>query len=323
MAGTARLSLEEANTPPLPVAPDLARAYRDYLTHLGLERRVSPNTIAGYGKDLSRFLIMMADHLGGHPSLADMSALRPADFRAWMARRSNDGLAKTSMARALSALRGFFEWMARQGLADNPAVVHLRGPRLPRSVPKPLSVPDAEAVLDMAGDIARQPWVQKRDVALVTLIYGCGLRSAEALGLKRRDVPLGEELRVLGKGSKERIIPVLPVVRKAVQAYLDVLPHAGEPDDPLFLGVRGGALDARQLRALMQQTRLLLGLPDTASPHALRHSFATHLLAGGGDLRAIQELLGHASLSTTQRYTAVDPAGLMKAYLAHHPRARS
>jgi len=156
----------------------------------------------------------------------------------------------------------------------------------------------------------------------VTLIYGCGLRSAEALGLTRGDAPLGETVRVRGKGGKDRILPVLPVVRRAVAAYLQALPHPGGPADPLFVGVRGGALDARQLRQVMQQARLLLGLPDSASPHALRHSFATHLLAAGGDLRAIQELLGHASLSTTQRYTAVDPAGLMQAYFGHHPRAR-
>jgi len=324
MAGTARLTRDPARTdagPPLPVAPDLARAFQDYLGFLQAERRVSPHTVAAYAKDLTRFFTMLAEHLGGPPTLACLSTLKPADFRAWMARRSADGLAKTSMARALSSLRGFFSFLQRRGLADNPAIAQMRGPRLPRSLPRPLSVPDTEAVLDMAAEIARQPWVQKRDVALVTLIYGCGLRSAEALGLKRGDAPLGDTLRVRGKGNKERMLPVLPVVQRAVNAYLDVLPHPGGPDDPLFLGVRGGALDGRQLRGLMQQTRILLGLPETASPHALRHSFATHLLAGGGDLRAIQELLGHVSLSTTQRYTAVDPAGLMQAYLAHHPRA--
>lgn len=326
MAGTARLTEQATGQgagPPLPVAPDVARSFQDYLVFLAAERRASPHTVAGYAKDLTRFLTMLADHLGGPPSLADLSTLKPADFRAWMAKRNADGLAKTSMARALSSLRGFFAFLQRRGLAENPAIAQMRGPRLPRSVPKPLSVPDTEAVLDMAGEIARQPWVQKRDVALVTLIYGCGLRSAEALGLTRGDVPLGDTLRVRGKGNKDRILPVLPVVRQAVNSYVEALPHPGGADDPLFLGVRGGALDARQLRGLMQQTRILLGLPDTASPHALRHSFATHLLAGGGDLRAIQELLGHASLSTTQRYTAVDPAGLMQAYLAHHPRAKT
>jgi integrase/recombinase XerC len=223
-------------------------------------------------------------------------------------------------------LRGFFRFLERRGLVINPALTVLRGPRLSRAVPKPLSETDARATIDAADQVqsvGSEPWVAARDTALVTLLYGCGLRLSEALDLTRRQAPAAgmASLRVTGKGGKTRIVPLLPVVITAVADYLAHCPHAIGPDDDLFVGVRGGPLNPRLVQRLMEQLRFRLGLPDTATPHALRHSFATHLLAGGADLRAIQELLGHASLSTTQRYTAVDAATLMDVYARAHPRA--
>lgn len=299
----------------------LARAYRDHLRWLGDERRVSAHTLAGYARDIAWFLEFQAGHAGARLDLAALGRLRPMDFRAWLARRAGDGAGPATRARALSAVRGFFRRLARLGLVDNPAIAGLRGPRLPQGVPKPLSTPDAAAVLNAPGAIAREGWVAKRDTALLTLLYGCGLRSAEALSLTGADGAMGETLRVLGKGNKTREVPVLPAVRDAVAAYVAACPFHLAPDRALFRGVRGGPLDARQLRRTMREARIMLGLPDSATPHALRHSFASHLLAGGGDLRAIQELMGHASLSTTQRYTRVDTARLMADYRAAHPRA--
>lgn len=307
-------------------AADLAAAIASWEDWLVDERRASAHTVAAYGRDLSGFLDFLADHLGGEACLVDLANLRAADFRAWLARRAKEGLKRTSIARALSVVRGFFRFLERRGHLTNPALATVRTPRLPRTVPRPLAEGDALEVVAEAGSGLGKPaeagWVARRDIAVFTLLYGCGLRISEALALARRMAPLDETLTVVGKGRKERRLPVLPAVRRAVDDYLTACPFEPGPDGPLFLGVQGRRLGAREVQRRMQALRGRLGLPDSATPHALRHSFATHLLAGGGDLRAIQELLGHASLSTTQRYTAVDASRLRAVYDAAHPRAR-
>jgi integrase/recombinase XerC len=303
-------------------APDLVDAIAAWQSWLADERRASAHTLAAYGGDLAAFLDFTAEHRGTQPSLAELGALTAADFRAYLARRAADDLMRSSTARALSALRGFFRFLDRRGLVRNAALAAVKTPKLPRSVPKPLSAADADAALESVDD-TRAPWIGKRDAAILTLLYGCGLRLAEALGLARRDAPLAPgTLTVTGKGNKTRQVPVLPQVAEAVVAYLAACPYRAAPDDALFLGARGGPLNPRLVQRRMQELRRALGLPETATPHALRHSFATHLLAGGGDLRAIQELLGHASLTTTQRYTALDAERLLAVYDKAHPRAR-
>jgi integrase/recombinase XerC len=314
---------------PVPLAlfaatSDLSDAIGAWSAWLGAERRASPHTVAAYGRDLKAFLDFLVEHLGELPSLASLAALRPADFRAFQARRAGEGLTKTSLARGLSVLRGFFRFLDRRGLVANPALAAVRTPKLPVSVPKPLTAADAAATLDLAEDDERSPWIGKRDLAILTLLYGCGLRLAEALSLTRREAPLAPGKLVLtGKGNKQRMVPILPAVAEAVAAYVAACPHPLERNGPLFVGVRGGALNPRLVQRRMAELRGLLGLPGTATPHALRHSFATHLLVGGGDLRAVQELLGHASLSTTQRYTAVDADRLLAVYDKAHPRAKA
>jgi integrase/recombinase XerC len=306
-------------------APDAAQAAEDWYRWLVDEKRTAPLTLEAYRRDLSAFLAFVRDHVGAPPGLEALAGLRTADFRAWLASRADprDPYARTSTARALSAVRGFFRFLDKRGLAHNPAIGSVRTPKLPHAIPKPLTEAEAGDLLDLVATEARQPWVAARDLAVLTLLYGCGLRIAEAIGLNRRDAPAAETMVITGKGDKQRLVPVLPVVRQAIDAYLAVCPHPLGPDDPLFVGVRGGRLNARTVQALVQKLRGLLGLPESATPHALRHSFATHLLAGGGDLRAIQELLGHASLSTTQRYTDVNAEQLLKVYDRAHPRARN
>ena len=287
------------------------------------ERRLSPHTLDGYGRDIAAFLTFLTGHLGHPPGLSDLAALRPADVRAYLASRHREGLAKTSQARGLSASKSLFRFLDRQGLAHNAVFGVVRAPRLPVSVPKPLGVEEALETLSAAGDIQSQPWMAARDVALFSLLYGCGLRLGEALSLTRGTAPVkGEAITITGKGGKQRLVPLLPAVTAAVADYLAQCPFAGGADEPLFVGARGGPLNPGVVQRQMRRLRPVLGLPDTATPHALRHSFATHLLAGGGDLRTIQELLGHASLSTTQRYMAVDGAALAAVYDKAHPRAR-
>lgn len=299
----------------------LARAIDDWRRWLTHERRASPHTIDAYSRDLGGFLAFLQDHLGGRPRLADLGGLTAADFRAWMARRTAQGLSRSSTARAMSVLRNFFRWLERNGYGGNHAIRTVRSPKRPHGIPRPLAVADAAVLLDSVDLLPGEPWETLRDAALLTLLYGCGLRISEALGLARRDAPAGESLRVTGKGGKERMLPVLPAVRDATAAYLAACPYRLAEDAPLFLGRRGKRLNPGVAQSRLRQLRVLLGLPPTVTPHALRHSFATHLLGAGGDLRAIQELLGHASLSTTQRYTEVDSEGLMAAYRAAHPRA--
>jgi integrase/recombinase XerC len=311
----------ESLTAPI-AAGDLAEQFGEWRRWLEQERRASPHSLAAYERDLAAFLAFLARHQGTLPSLASLKRLGRADLRAYLADRGRRGLQASSTARALSVLRGFFRFLARRGVVENAAVLALRNPKLPKPVPKALTDVEAIDVIEGVADLARQPWIAKRDVALVTLLYGCGLRLGEALALKRADLASARSGRlvVTGKGRKQRVVPVLPVVASALADYADALPYGG---DPLFRGARGGPLNPRLVQGLLQRLRLLLGLPASATPHALRHSFATHLLAAGGDLRAIQELLGHASLSTTQRYTDVDTAGLLAVYERAHPRAKA
>jgi len=305
-------------------APATARealsAWLDYLTN---ERRASPRTVRAYGDAVLAYLAFLEPHRGEALSLAAMSDISAADVRAYSAnRRTGDHpLAPRSVSQALSAIRAFHRWLDRRLATPNAALALVRGPKLPRGVPRPMSEDQARALISDAGQSDREDWEIARDEAVLTLLWGCGLRISEALSLVRADAPLGETLRITGKGGKTRLVPVLPAVREAVDLYLTALPFALSPDQPLFRAQRGGAYSPRHAQALMQRLRGQLGLPASATPHALRHSFATHLLGAGADLRSIQELLGHASLSTTQRYTAVDAAGLLAVYAKAHPHA--
>ena len=303
--------------------PDLVTALDRWISYLAQERRAAPLTIAAYRRDVGDFLRFLSHYQGAAPGIATIGALSRGDIRAWLAARHGRGLVAASNARALSAIKGLARRLARDGLIGIGILGTQRGPRLPRMVPKPLNAAEAEAALDNVGLLHDEPWLQKRDLAVLLLLYGAGLRISEALGLARKDAPqAGAMLRITGKGGKTRMVPVLPVVAEAIAHYLAICPFKSAPLNPLFTGVRGGRLNPRMIQRALVTLRQQLGLPESATPHALRHSFATHLLAGGGDLRAIQELLGHASLSTTQRYTEIDAAQLMSVYQAAHPRAK-
>ncbi len=302
-------------------ADDLRPHLRAWYAHLMAERRVSRATLASYLGDVARFFAFLADHLGGPADLTALGGLELRDFRAFLAHRRNDGLKSRSLARALSSLRSLFRFLDRGGIVSNVALTALRSPKIPHAIPKPLSPRAARDLIDGAREASTEPWIAARDAAVLTLLYGCGLRIAEALSLDRREAPLRDTLRVVGKGGKERLVPVLPVAREAVEIYLRLCPFGLAANDPLFVGARGLRLDPRIVRETVIRLRRRLGLAETATPHALRHSFATHLLAGGGDLRSIQELLGHASLSTTQMYTEVDSRRLLDIYDKAHPRA--
>jgi integrase/recombinase XerC len=301
----------------------LRDAVAAWLAWLETERRASTHTLEAYGRGLKRFLAFLADHLGGPADLAALSRLGIIDFRSFLAHCRSAGLAATSTARTMSSVRSFFRWLQRDRAIANAAVRTVRSPKLPRSVPKPLSADGARRSVESVGELSEAAWVGRRDTAILLLLYGCGLRIAEALALNGGDTPAGDSMVITGKGRKQRLVPVLPVVREAIGAYRATCPHPIGRDDPLFVGVRGKRLDPAIVQQQMRRLRALLGLPDTATPHALRHSFATHLLAAGGDLRTIQDLLGHASLSTTQRYTAVDATHLLEVYGRAHPRAKA
>ncbi len=296
-----------------------------FLQWLAAERRASPATVEAYGRDLTGFLAFLTTHLGGEPDIAALSGLRAADFRAWLAAQAGAGLINASRARQLSAVKSFYRFLAKRHGVQNAGLALLSGPRVSPPVPRALAQDAARAVARDIGDLADRAATQARDTALFTLLYGCGLRIAEALSLDVRDAPLpgsAAALRIRGKGGKERLVPVLPAVRDAIGAWLRQHPRP-DPSAPLFLGVRGKRLDAAVAQRVMRNFRRLTSLPEHATPHALRHSFATHLLAGGADLRSIQELLGHASLSTTQRYTSVDAARLLDVWRRAHPRAET
>ncbi len=294
-------------------------AWRDWLT---AEKRASPHTVAAYQQDLMAFLGFIGRHLGGPPNLAGLTSLAVGDFRGWLAHRAGQGLARSSTNRAMSTVRGFYRFLDRSGMAGkNAALKAVRTPRPPRLLPHPLAQTDALETLSSVAALQTEPWQAARDAALFSLLYGCGLRLGEALSLSLADAPQGEVSRVIGKGNKERLVPILPAVREAVAAYVALRP--GKPSkgsDPLFIGAHGKRLNPGVVQRQMRKVRDLLGLGERATPHALRHSFATHLLAGGGDLRTIQELLGHQSLAATQRYTEVDASRLTAVHQAAHPR---
>lgn len=302
---------------------DLIAARKDWLGALGNERRLAKLTLEAYERDTRQFFAFLTGHLGGAPSIADIADLRPADLRAFLAHRRQGGAGPRTLARSLAAIRSFLRFLERRGQASAAGAKALRAPKQPKSLPKPLSAVDARQVVSADGQLAEEPWIAARNAAVLTLLYGCGLRISEALGLDGAVFARGAEsaLRVTGKGGKTRLVPVIPAASQAVTSYRRLCPYHLEAGSPLFRGAKGGPLAPAIVQREMKKIRSALGLPDSATPHALRHSFATHLLGRGGDLRTIQELLGHASLSTTQIYTGVDTARLLEIYEAAHPRA--
>ena len=307
---------------PVAVQGSCSEAVEAWLEQLAGERRVSANTVMAYRRDIRSFLEFMAEHLGETPTLAVLEGLGHQELRSWLASRTARGLARTSTARALSAVKSFFRYLGRQDIVSNPSVEAARAPKLPRQVPRPLTMDEATDVLECAGESGSSAWMAKRDLALMMLLYGGGLRIGEALALDvRHATGAGETMRIVGKGNKERVVPLLPRVRQALLDYIGHRPDGAPPASPLFVGARGGRLNPGVAQKRFRELRARLGLPDTATPHAMRHSFATHLLGNGVDLRTIQELLGHASLTTTQRYTRVDAGGLLDVYRRAHPRA--
>ena len=313
----------EAPLRPFSAGSDAACAIAAWLAYLKNERRVSSKTLEAYTRDLSQFCAFLTAHLGGEPGLRDFAELAALDFRSFLAQRRQEGVESRTLARQLSAIRSLFRHLEKNGVVKNAALAALKGPKLAHAVPRPLSIAAAHrlCVEDNRSDECPQ-WVQARDRAVLILLYGCGLRISEALGLARRDAPLeADTLTITGKGSKTRLVPVLPLARDAVRRYLDLCPRPLAPAGPLFIGVKGGPLSPRIIQLLIARLRGALGLPGNATPHALRHSFATHLLGSGADLRSIQELMGHASLSTTQVYTEVDRTHLIEQYMKAHPRA--
>jgi integrase/recombinase XerC len=301
---------------------DILAAIEDWQRWIGDERQSSAHTLDAYSRDLAAFLFFLTDHLGSTPTLDDLNNLRVTDFRSFLAHRLGKGIAQSSVARAMSTLRNFFRFLDKTGRVSNATISAVRAPRPAPPLPKAIAAAEAIDLIDAAGSFSDTPWIAKRDVALFTLLYGCGLRIDEALSLNRADRPKEDSMVITGKGKKQRVVPVLPIVRDSIADYVDACPYAPKPDGPLFLGARGGRLNPGVVQRQMRKLRGLLGLPVTATPHALRHSFATHLLGAGGDLRTIQELLGHSSLTTTQRYTNVDSERLISVYKDAHPRAR-
>ncbi len=316
--------------PPPPDLPgatsELAAEFVRWLAHLGAERRMSAKTVEAYRRDVAQFLDFLAEHLGRRVTLTALARLAPADVRAFMAARRSAGIGSRSLMRALAGVRSFARTLERDGKGRVAALAAVRAPKVAKTLPKPLAIASARRIADIelrAGE-EREPWILARDAAVLALLYGSGLRISEALGLERGAVPApgqGDSITVIGKGNKTRMVPVLQQVLELVADYVKACPYDLPANGPLFLGAKGKPLSPRIIQLTMERLRGALNLADTATPHALRHSFATHLLARGGDLRSIQELLGHASLSTTQIYTAVDTEQLLSAYRAAHPRA--
>ena len=300
------------------MTPDTGRLLEDWRGWLAHERGFSEHTVSGYLRDAVDFLAFLEGYRGEPVSPAGLANVEPRDIRAWLAERARSGMGAASRARGLSALRNWLRWLARKGVGDAVALSGIRTPKLPRPVPKALAHDETDRLLAAAGE----NWQDRRDLALFSLLYGAGLRIGEALALDGRAFQAGDTLRVTGKGRKERVVPLLPAVRGAADDYHRTCPHPLPPGGPFFVGARGGRLQAGVAQSRLRRLRAQLDLPESATPHALRHSFATHLLGAGADLRSIQELLGHASLATTQRYTAVDVAHLEKVFRAAHPRAR-
>ncbi len=305
----------------LPLADDLRRAASRWFDHLAHERGYSPATLASYERDLRQFIRFLKIDLGHPPCLMDLANLDVKAVRRFLASRRREETASRSLARSISALRTFYRWLENEGLVSNRALSQVAMPRIPHTLPKPLTVEKASALVE--NEDAGDDWIRARDVAVMLLLYGAGLRISEALSLTRREAPVSgrDVIRIIGKGGKERLVPILPVTQRAVERYLSLCPFPLEASAPLFLGAKGGPLSPRLIQLAIARMRDELSLPETATPHALRHSFATHLLAAGADLRQIQELLGHASLSTTQVYTEVDRERILAVYDTAHPRA--
>lgn len=303
------------------IAAAQSEALAGWLDHERALNGAAANTLRAYQADVLDYLGFLAGYHGGAAGLGPLGRVTLSDLRGWMAAARGRGLSARSLARSLSAVKSFTRWLADREGFDPSAVLAARAPRFQPKLPRPLAEDAARAVIARVEVQSDVPWIAARDGAVVTLLYGCGLRISEALALRGRDAPLPQVLRVIGKGGKERLVPVIGAARAAVAAYLAALPQPPLPEGPLFIGARGGRLSPRLIQKVMEQARHQLGLPATATPHALRHSFATHLMEAGGDLRAIQELLGHASLATTQAYTAVDTAHLMQVYARAHPKA--
>ncbi|WP_419914771.1 tyrosine recombinase XerC [Hoeflea sp.] len=301
--------------------PDLAEQLQAWARNLQQERRLSPHTLDAYLRDMRQFLVFLTGHLAGAPGLSDIGNLHPVDMRAFLAHRRREGAGARTLGRSLAGIRSFLRFLEKRNLANAAGINAMRAPKQPKSLPKPLSDRQAVAVTLQSEQLAEEPWVAARNAAVLSLLYGCGLRISEALALVPHDFdgkPVS--LSISGKGGKMRMVPLIPVAIAAVRQYRDLCPWHLEVEKPLFRGVRGGKLQPSIIQKEMRKMRSALGLPETATPHALRHSFATHLLAGGGDLRSIQELLGHASLSTTQVYTGVDTERLLESYNKAHPR---
>ncbi len=303
------------------ISPAARDALEGWLAASRALKGTAENTLTAYRTDVIEFVTFMTEYKGEAQGLAPLARITVPDMRAWMAQTRSRGASARSLARKLSAVKSFYRWLAEREGFEPTAVLSTRAPKFEKKLPRPLNEDAARAMIETVGEQSQKSWVGARDMAVVTLLYGCGLRISEALGLTGRDLPLTDAMRIVGKGGKERVVPVLPVARQAVATYLDLCPFEMTADQPVFRGVRGGALNPRLVQKVTEQARMQLGLPATATPHAMRHSFATHLLSAGGDLRAIQELLGHASLSTTQAYTSVDTVHLMKVYEATHPKA--
>ncbi len=305
--------------------PELKPIIKSWEDYLQSEKRASVHTYDAYLRDLQKFLHFLKEYLGHTPTQNDLKSLKPADFRSYLAARRKEGLSAASMARAFSAVRAFYKYLRKTDILTNDAINAVSSPKLPTRLPRPLSEDMAKRALKEVGDFAApatQNWIALRDIAVLTLLYGCGLRIAEALSLNLGDLDKGDIMTVLGKRNKERLVPLLPAVTEAVDQYVEACPFDIKKNQALFIGVRGKRLNARNIQLAMQKIRQALGLPSSATPHALRHSFATHLLTAGGDLRTIQELLGHAYLSTTQHYTDVDTAYLLDVYNNAHPSAK-
>jgi integrase/recombinase XerC len=307
---------KSADTAPRGIAPLIA----DFVRHLRAEKRASRYTVRNYEATLERFSLFLVDHLGKAPDRAALERLELLDFRSFLSHRREEGLGAASLKLELSALKSFYRFLSRRHNLQNDAIGAMRGPKLKAKLPRPIDADAADRLIDLAGE-AKEPWVAARDVAILTLLYGAGLRISEALSLTLADAPFGEALRIKGKGGKTRLAPLLPAIRTALGDYLSLRPAAKTASDPLFLSVRGKPLSARIVQRDMKKHALALGLDDSATPHALRHAFATHLLSAGGDLRSIQELLGHASIAATQRYTKIETESLLASYRSAHPRA--
>ena len=307
--------------PPL-TAPDLAAKYAEWVTYLSLEKHFSKHTLRAYTSDMEYFFGFLMRHLGKPPSMDDLGDATIRDFRSWLSKKTMEGSGASTRARALASVRNFLKWLDRNGHLHNPAIASIRTPKMPKKIPRALPPKQAREVVENAEVVSKENWIGMRDRALFMLLYGCGLRIDEALQLNYGTRPINAEVRVMGKGSKERMVPVIPIVEKMLNEYLAVVPFPMEKESPLFRGAKGGRLAQGVAQRDLRNLRKSIGLPESVTPHALRHSFATHILVAGVNLRVIQELLGHACVTSTQRYTDYDNAQLMEIYMKAHPRAK-